>query len=384
VNLLEYQGKRLLAARGINVPRGQVAHTAEEAGKVAAELGVPVVVKAQVRSGKRGKAGGVLPADTPSGAREAAERILGMEIGGHRVEAVLVEERLSIARELYAGITISPRDRAAGLMFSCHGGMDVEEVAARSPQAIVSLAVDGVKPVWRHHILDLVKRAGLGGEVLGQVADAVARLVRAFLELDATTAEVNPLVVTAEGPVVAADAKLVIDDAALFRHPELARESAPVADPLEAMARQARLAYVPLPGGNVGVIAGGAGLALATMDTVFALGARPANFLDVGGGVSQEGMAAALRVVARTPGVEGIVINVFGGINNCEVMARGIAQVLDEDGLSVPLVVKMRGHSQEEGWAILAERGVEVVKYGTTGEAVARLLELMKKNGERA
>jgi len=368
VNLLEYQGKRILAARGINVPRGQVARTAEEAENAAAELGVPVVVKAQVRSGKRGKAGGVLPADTPAGAREAAERILGMEIGGHRVEAVLVEEKLSIARELYAGITVSPRDRAAVLMFTCQGGMDVEEVAARSPQAIVSLPVDGVRPVWRHQILELVKRAGLEGEALGQVAGALGQLVRTFLELDATTAEINPLVVTADGRVVAADAKLVIDDAALFRHPELGKEAAPVGDPLEAMARQARLAYVRLPGGNVGVIAGGAGLALATMDTVFALGGRPANFLDVGGGVSQEGMATALRVVARTPGVEGIVINVFGGINNCEIMARGIAQVLDEDGISVPLVVKMRGHSQEEGWAILARRGVEVVKYGTTGE----------------
>ncbi|HHY94650.1 MAG TPA: ADP-forming succinate--CoA ligase subunit beta [Firmicutes bacterium] len=381
MDLLEYQGKQLLAARGLKTPRGGMASSPAEAEQVAAELGCPVVVKAQVPAGKRGKAGGVRPAETPAHAAEVAASILGMRIRGHAVEAVLVEEKLSIARELYAGVTISPRDRAAVLMFSAHGGMDVEEVVSRFPVSVVSLQVDGMKSLWQYHFLELAKKGGVVGDPLPKVADVLHRLVRLAFDLDATTAEINPLVVTAEGQGVAADAKVVIDDAALFRHPDLKEKRPRVLDPLEATAREAGLAYVPLDGGSVGIIAGGAGLAMATMDTVFALGGRPANFLDVGGGVSTEGMATAVRVTARSPGVEGIVINVFGGINNCEVMARGIARVLDEDKLSLPLVVKMRGHSQEEGWAILAQKGVDVIKDGTTGEAVSRLLALM--NGER-
>lgn len=384
MNLLEYQGKELLAARGVPVPPGRVALTPEEAEAAAATLQGPVMVKAQVQSGKRGKAGGVKSARTPDEAKAVAEAILPMQIGGRPVEAVLVEKKLAVARELYAGITISPRDRSAVVMFSAQGGMEIEEVAARNPEALATLQVDGYRPIWYHAFLDLVKSTGVTGLVLPKVANLVYRLVKMALEMDASLAEINPLVITEEGQVVAADAKVVIDDAALFRHADFQRNTPSGLSPLEMEARAAKLAYVPLAGGQMGVIAGGAGLALATMDTISALGSRPANFLDVGGGVSQEGMSAALRIVAATPGVEGILINVFGGINNCAVMARGIASVLDSDGLSVPLVVKMRGHSQEEGWATLAIRGVEVVKYGTTGEAVTQLLAQMKAPAEGA
>ncbi len=384
MNLLEYQGKELLAARGFAVPESRLARTPEEAEAAAAAMTGGLMVKAQVRSGKRGKAGGIKSADSPAEARAAAERILAMQIGGQPVEAVLIERKITIARELYAGITISPRDRSAVVMLSSQGGMDIEEVAEKHPQALATMLVDNYHPIWMHPFLDLAKRAGFSGEVLPKVADAVQRLVKAAFELDATLAEINPLAITVDGQVVAADAKVVIDDSALFRHRELTKESAVGVGELEQRAREAGLAYVPLAGGTVGTIAGGAGLALATMDTISAHGGRPANFLDVGGGVSQSGMATALRIVLATPGVEGVLINVFGGINNCAVMARGIAEVLDTDGLAVPLVVKMRGHSQEEGWATLEERGVEIIKHGTTGEAVAQLLTKMRAPAEGA
>lgn len=382
MNLLEYQGKSLLAAQGLRVPRGKLAVTAEEAATVAAELACPVMVKAQVTAGKRGKAGAVVTAHSPDEARAAAARVLSMQVQGERVGSVLVEEKLDIGRELYAGVTLDTGERCALLVVSARGGVDIEEIAAQDPASIVKARLDALRPVWRHECLGALVRAGLHGQPLARAAEAVHRMVRAFFALEAITLEVNPLVITRASEVVAADAKLVLDDAAQYRHGEWPPPaSSPAPGSREARAEQARLVYVEILGGEVGIIAGGAGLAMATMDTVNAAGRTPANFLDVGGGVSEEQMAAALRIVKDTPGVRGIVINVFGGINNCEVMARGIADVLEMDEPAVPLIVKMRGHSQDEGWAILARYNVEVVKQGTTGEAVARLLTLMGRAG---
>ncbi|MHB8927467.1 MAG: ADP-forming succinate--CoA ligase subunit beta [Bacillota bacterium] len=382
MKLIEKDGKDIFKRFGIPVPQGRLAHDPDQAAAAAAELGGRAVVKAQVLRGKRGKAGAVRLVGSPEEARQAAAAILGMDLGGERVTVLLVEERLDIAKELYAGITIDPGRGSAVLIFSARGGMDIEEVAATAPEAVVSLTFDGVEPVRRHDLYALVKRAGLTGPELVAVTNVLLGLVQGFTATDATTAEINPLVIVAGGRAVAADAKLVIDDSALFRHKDLTPTETEPQGPLEKAAREAGVAYVPLAGGEVGVIAGGAGLALATMDTISTLGSRPADFLDVGGGVSVDRMAASMRIVAGTPGVRGILVNVFGGINNCELMARGVLKALDEDHIEVPVVVKMRGHSQDEGWALLEAAGIDVIKKGTTEEAVRLIIQKISERNE--
>jgi succinyl-CoA synthetase beta subunit len=380
MKLCEFEGKALFGRRGIPIPAGKVADHPLQAAAAALELGKPVVVKAQVQSGKRGKAGGVKRAADPAEAETVAAGILGMEIGGERVEQVLVEEQVAIAQELYAGVTLDPGTGQAVLIFSVQGGMDIEAVADEDPSALATMQLDGISPVRPYQVLETVKRGGLGGAAAVAVGAVLEKLIALFFALDCTTAEINPLVVTTQGEVIAADSKLVLDDSALYRHKDLglAPREEELTD-LERQARDAKLAYVPLgQGGNIGIIAGGAGLAMATMDMVAAHGGRPANFLDTGGGVSADQMATAVRVVAADPAVEGILINVFGGINNCAIMAEGIARVLKEDGLKLPIVVKMRGHNQDEGWATMAEWQVPVVKLGTTEEAVVTLLDVMK------
>ncbi len=382
MKLIEKDGKDIFKRFGIPVPQGRLAHDPDQAAAAAAELGGRAVVKAQVLRGKRGKAGAVRLVGSPEEARQAAAAILGMDLGGERVTVLLVEERLDIAKELYAGITIDPGRGSAVLIFSARGGMDIEEVAATAPEAVVSLPFDGVEPVRRHDLYALVKRAGLTGPELVAVTGVLLGLVQGFTAMDATTAEINPLVIVAGGRAVAADAKLVIDDSALFRHKDLTPTETEPQGPLEKAAWKAGVAYVPLAGGEVGVIAGGAGLALATMDTISTLGSRPADFLDVGGGVSVDRMAASMRIVAGTPGVRGILVNVFGGINNCELMARGVLKALDEDHIEVPVVVKMRGHSQDEGWALLEAAGIDVIKKGTTEEAVRLIIQEISERNE--
>ncbi len=382
MKLIEKDGKDIFKRFGIPVPQGRLAHDPDQAAAAAAELGGRAVVKAQVLRGKRGKAGAVRLVGSPEEARQAAAAILGMDLGGERVTVLLVEESLDIAKELYAGITIDPGRGSAVLIFSARGGMDIEEVAATAPEAVVSLPFDGVEPVRRHDLYALVKRAGLTGPELVAVTGVLLGLVQGFTAMDATTSEINPLVIVAGGRAVAADAKLVIDDSALFRHKDLTPTETEPQGPLEKAAWEAGVAYVPLAGGEVGVIAGGAGLALATMDTISTLGSRPADFLDVGGGVSVDRMAASMRIVAGTPGVRGILVNVFGGINNCELMARGVLKALDEDHIEVPVVVKMRGHSQDEGWALLEAAGIDVIKKGTTEEAVRLIIQEISERNE--
>ncbi len=380
MKLIEKDGKEVFQRFGIPVPLGRLVRDPEAAAAAAAALGGRAVVKAQVLTGKRGKAGAVRLVDSAEQASQAAAGIIGLNLGGEQVETILVEERLEIARELYAGITLDPGRGTAVLIFSVRGGMDIEEVAATAPEAVVTMPFDEVEPVRRHTLYAMAKQAGLHGSELVVVVDVLFRLMRVFEDMDATTAEINPLVITAAGKAIAADAKLVIDDSALFRHKDLIPTKTEGLGELEKAAQQAGVAYVPLPGGDVGVIAGGAGLALATMDTVSSMRGRPADFLDVGGGVSVDRMAASMRIVANTPGVKGILVNVFGGINNCELMAKGVLKAIDEAHIDLPVVVKMRGHSQEEGWALLEAAGFEVIKTGTTGDAVRLML---RKIGER-
>ncbi|MEW5984566.1 MAG: ATP-grasp domain-containing protein [Acidobacteriota bacterium] len=381
MRLLEHEGKQLLGHLGMSAPRGSVATTPAGAGAAAAQMGAPVVVKGQVPEGGRGKAGGIRKAATPAEAEEAARALIGMQIGEHRVESVLVEELVPFTQECYAGVTVDWTTGQMLALLSASGGIDVEAASARSADAVARVVLDPLAEFQAYEARNLARRAGLSGRALVSVADALVRLVRGAAVFECLLVEVNPLFLLPDGRVVAGDAKIEVDDSALPRQHRALAEAIPAAvDALaeRANAEGAQIAYVPIDG-DIGIIAGGAGLALATMDTVFEYGGRPADFLDIGGGGASGVIARALRMLLARTEVRGVVINVYGGINNCEVMARGIADVCEKDHPAVPIVVKMRGHFQEEGWAILESHGVPIVKQGTTDDAVMRILDLVER-----
>ncbi|MDP9389180.1 MAG: ADP-forming succinate--CoA ligase subunit beta [Actinomycetota bacterium] len=354
MDLFEYQGKRYFSRFGIPVSTGTVADTVDDVVAQADGAGYPVVVKAQVQVGGRGKAGGIRLVGGPDEARAAASAILGMSIKGHVVRRVLVERATDIAAEHYASFTL---DRAAKLhlgMLSARGGVDIEQVAAEEPAAIARLQVDPVVGLDPAACRDWVQRAGLGDGVGDRVADVLVRLYRCFAEGDADLAEVNPLVVTATGAVLALDAKVTLDDNAAFRHPEWEEfEGVQVLDDRERRAREKGLQYVGLDG-TVGIIANGAGLAMSTLDVVHQAGGSPANFLDIGGGASAAVMADALEVINSDEKVRAILVNVFGGITRGEEVANGIVEALGRVRLASPLVVRLDGTNAAEGRAILA------------------------------
>lgn len=372
MRMLEYEGKTILRRHGIAVLPERVASSVDDAVASGGILGFPVVVKAQVLAGGRGKAGGVKLARTPDALREHAQAILGMDIKGERCHKLLIAKACGIEKEFYAGLTIDAGAGCPVLIFSIEGGVEIEEVAVTAPEKVLTMPISSLAAPRRHVIMEQMRQAGVSGPLLGKVTTVVAQLVEAFFANDCTTLEINPLAVTDAGEVVALDAKAVIDDAALKRQKLEQTDSVPAND-LERRAQDIRVNYVTLDG-EVAIIAGGAGLAMATMDMVNHLNSRAASFLDLGGGISAENMAEALRISYATKGVRGVVINIFGGINNCYEVARGIAEVLDNDRPASRLVVKMRGHSQNEGWALLEERNIPIVKYGTTRDAVQTLL----------
>ncbi|MHB1651313.1 MAG: ADP-forming succinate--CoA ligase subunit beta [Desulfitobacteriaceae bacterium] len=372
MRLLEYEGKELFKHYGLTVQQGILARTPEEAVAASEEIGYPVVLKAQVLAGGRGKAGGVKFAHTAEEAFETSRNILGMTIKNEITECLLVTEMCDIAQELYAGITIDPSVGLPILIFSSKGGVDIEQVAKESPEKLLKLHLVPTELLRQYNIIDFLRKSDLAVELLPKVAKEILQLISVFYGADATTAEINPLVVTKDREILALDAKAVIDDAALKRQSRF-KSKMEKCSLLEERARKIGVNYVPLAG-NIAVIAGGAGLAMATMDLVSHFQGKPASFLDTGGGISSERMAEALRISLATPGVEGVIINVFGGINNCQIMAKGIAEVIDEDQPSAQIVVKMRGHSQDEGWKILEERNVSIIKFGTSEEAVQSLL----------
>jgi succinyl-CoA synthetase beta subunit len=342
MNLIEGHGKQVFKEFGIPVPQGGLAGSPEEAVKVAESIGRPVVIKAQVKTGGRGKAGGVKFAEGPDDARKVAAEILGMSIKGLKVESVLVEEQLTIKGEIYAGITV---DRGAGrpvVMVSPAGGVDIEEVAKETPNRIYKRDIDPFIGMQPYMAREFAARLGLAGEEFKAFTGILLKLYRVFTERDATLAEINPLVVAEEG-VFAADAKLVIDDDALYRQTFEKKEKG--------------LPYVELEG-NIGCIVNGAGLAMSTMDTLKHLGGEPANFLDIGGGASSEVMKKALEQVAAHPSVKVIFINILGGITRCDEIARGILGAISD--IDTPVVVRFRGTNEEEGVAILKEEGFEV------------------------
>jgi succinyl-CoA synthetase beta subunit len=373
MDLLEHEGKRVLAAAGVPVTSGTVATTVDEVVAAADAHGYPAVVKAQVRIGGRGKAGGIKVVADAAAAAAAARAILGMDIRGHTVEVVLVEPACDIAAEYYASFTF---DRSARLhlgLLSSQGGVDIEEVAARDPAAVARLHVDPIDGLGEEGVRDLVARAGLEGVAADGVAALLPTLFAAYVAADADLVEINPLVLTGGGQVVALDAKVTLDDNAAFRHPEWEEwRASEDLDPRERRARDKGLNYVGLDG-TVGIIGNGAGLVMATLDVVSQVGGTPANFLDVGGGASAAVMAAALDVVAGDENVGAILVNIFGGITRGDEVARGILQAVAETDITAPIVVRLDGTNAEEGRAILADHLSDRLRSQPTMLDAARL-----------
>ena len=378
MDLLEFQGKSLLARAGVPVPEGRVARTAFDAGEAAAALGGRVVVKAQVPVGGRGKAGGIVVVGGPDEARDAAAAILGMEIKGHPVSLVLVERAVPVSDQYYLAFTLDRSSQQYLVMFSARGGVDVEEVAAGDSEAVVRMLVDPVFGFAPWQAREVAYRAGLAAGAVSGAAEVLLALYQAFVRFDCDLVEVNPLARSVDGGVLALDAKVILDAAAFFRHSDFADFRADLAeDSLERMARERGLGTFVRLDGSVGIMANGAGMAMATLDMVSLVGGAPANFLDIGGGVGEEVIAGALDVLAHDPGVKAGLVNIFGGITHCDVVARGIAVALESRDLPWPLVVRLDGTNAAEGRAILSGLSpAKVVPAADMLEAARRAVEL--------
>jgi succinyl-CoA synthetase beta subunit len=377
----EYQAKEILRGYGVATPRGRVTDSPEEAGRVAKEFGGRAVVKAQIHAGGRGKGGGVKLARAPEEAADHAKRILGMQLvthqtgpEGRKVKKVLVEEALDIARELYAGITL---DRAIGkpvLMVSSQGGMEIEEVAAKDPGAIVKEPFETAWGLQPYQARKLAYALGLSGDTHKKACAFFIALARAYVETDASLAEINPLLVTGGGDVLALDAKMNFDDNGLFRHPNIKEyRDLDEEDPLEVEASKFDLNYIKLDG-NVGCMVNGAGLAMATMDIIQYAGGKPANFLDVGGGANEEQVKNAMRILLSDKNVKAVLINIFGGIMRCDIIATGVVNAVKEIGIQVPVVVRLEGTNVEEGKAILKGSGLAVIPADGMKDAAEKVI----------
>jgi succinyl-CoA synthetase beta subunit len=380
LKLLEYQAKEVLASLGIPIPPGAVATDPDEAAAAFGRLG-PVAVKAQVPVGGRGKAGGIKLARSEEEARRAAEQIIGMDIKGFKVPLVYCEAALDIAREVYVGFTVDRDARANVLLLSAKGGMDIEQVAEESPGAIARLHPNPWRGPLDFELTQLVYDAQLG-DIARPLVALIKKLYRAIPDYDALTAEINPLVVTTGGEVIAGDAKLEIDDNAVWRHKHLEERYGAVleGDRYEVEAKKRSLTYVSLDG-DVGIIGNGAGLCMGTLDLVQRAGGRPANFCDIGGGAKAEVVENALTVILMNPKVKGVLINVFGGITRGDEVAKGIVTARDNLNMKLPLVVRLSGTREEEGRAILKQHGIEP---GVSGwEAAKKIVELTRA-GARA
>jgi len=372
VKLHEYQSKRLFARYGIPIPDGDVATTPAEARQIAKRLGGPVVVKSQVLVGGRGKAGGIKLARTPDEAEALAEQILGMEIKGLPVRKVLVDQAADIQQEIYLGITVDRAARRPVMMASSEGGVEIEEVAKATPEKIVKVHVDPFLGLRDYQARQLALGIGLGREQFRPFSAIASGLYRTFVETDASLAEINPLVVQGDGSLLAVDGKIVLDDNALFRHPDLA-EMRDLDEETEAEreARQAGLSYVSLDG-EIGCMVNGAGLAMATMDLTKYYGGSPANFLDIGGGAKADKVAAALRIILSDPKVKAVLFNIFGGITRCDEVARGILTALEEVKPDVPMVARLVGTNEEEGRALLEASPYQLITASTLSEAAQK------------
>jgi len=389
MDLLEYQGKQLFAKHGIAVPSGEVAGTVEEAAAAAERIGYPCAVKAQVLIGGRGKAGGIKIAANAGEARGHADAILGMDITGphgegpFKVHQVWIEGGSDIASEYYASVILDRSEKKLLAMVSAKGGMDIEAVAAEDPDALVKRHIDPILPFDAAAARPIAEAAQLGDEdVLDQVAEVLSRLADVASGEDATLIEVNPLIVTSDGEVVALDAKVTIDGNALFRHQDLAEIDAGAdEDPQEAMAKEKGLTYVKLDG-DVGILGNGAGLCMSTLDVVAQAGGAPANFLDAGGGSKADAIVDALEVITSDPKVNAVLFNIFGGITRCDEVAKGIIEASRQIDLDVPLVVRLDGTNSEQGLALLEQAGIEGLEVEQTMLGAAkRVVELAEGSG---
>jgi succinyl-CoA synthetase beta subunit len=382
----EYQAKELLRAHGVPVPRGYPAFTVREAVEAAQKLGGSVwVVKAQIHAGGRGKGGGVKLARSLAEVEQLAGQILGMQLvthqtgpAGQKVRRLLVEEGADIRKELYVGMVIDRATQRVCLMASSEGGMDIEEVAAHTPEKIHKVFVDPARGLTDAEADDIAVKIGVPAASLPQARAVLQGLYRAFWETDASLAEINPLTLTGDGRVVALDAKMNFDSNALYRHPEIvALRDLDEEDPAEVEASQFDLSYIQLDG-NIGCLVNGAGLAMATMDTIKLFGGEPANFLDVGGGATTEKVTEAFKLMLRSPKLKAILVNIFGGIMRCDVIAEGVVAASKAVSLKVPLVVRMKGTNEALGKKILADSGLPIISADTMAEAAERVVAAAK------
>jgi succinyl-CoA synthetase beta subunit len=354
VKLHEYQSKDIFSRRGIPIPKGRIAENAEQARQIAAEAGRKVVIKAQVLVGGRGKAGGIKIANTPDEAETLADQILAMRIKGLPVRKVLVDEAIHIAKEIYLGIVVDRAAKCATMMGSAAGGIDIEEVARTTPEKIIRIQIDPAFGLQEYQARELAFGIGIAKPLVRDFTTVALGLYQTFIDTDASLAEINPLVVTAENRLIAADGKIVLDDNALYRHPHLEElRDIDEESHAEREARKAGLSYVKLDG-NIGCMVNGAGLAMATMDVIKFYGGEPANFLDIGGGAKADKVKAALEIILSDPNVKAVLFNIFGGITRGDEVARGIVDGLKSVQTNVPMIARIVGTNAEEGRKILA------------------------------
>jgi succinyl-CoA synthetase beta subunit len=383
LDLYEYQGKELLRRFGIETLEGIVAASPVEARAAAEKLGGPVAVKAQVLTGGRGKAGGIKVVEEPEDVEEVARQILGMEIRGHKVRRVLVEAGAEIESEMYLSIMVDRAAKKSLILFSTEGGVDIEEVAERNPDAIVRIYIDPLLGLLPYEVRELTFAARLEGDIAKGVGKTVNNLYEAFVGGDASLVEINPLVFTKDGRVLALDAKVTVDNSSLFRHEDLAElHDVDAADPEEQRALEAGLQYVKLDG-DVGILGNGAGLVMSTLDVVAQAGGEPANFCDVGGGANAEKIATALDIVTSNKQVKSVLFNIFGGITRGDEVARGLLTALERSDTDLPVVVRLDGTNADEGRRILAENTPEnVYTEQTMLDAAKRAVELVQDGGK--
>src|SRR3954464_11027669 len=372
MDLLEYQGKQLFAKHGVPVSPGAPATTVDEAVAAAAEIGYPVVVKAQVLIGGRGKAGGIKLAAKRAEASEHATNILGMDIRGHTVHELWIEKASDIASEYYASFVFDRAAKATLVMLSTHGGVDIEEVAETTPDAIARVHVDPLLGFQDFHARELAFKAGVDDDVVRGVTALLSRLYDAYVAEELLLAEVNPLIVTPDREVRALDAKVTLDDNALFRHPEnAALRNVGAEDPQEQMAKERNLTYVKLDG-DIGILGNGAGLVMSTLDVVAQAGGKPANFLDAGGGSKAKAITQAVEVILSDPKVKAVLFNIFGGITRCDEVAQGLITAFEQIKPTVPFVVRLDGTNDKEGRQLLADANLPNVHTESTMDGAAR------------
>jgi succinyl-CoA synthetase beta subunit len=386
MNIHEYQAKEILKRYGVPVPVGKVASTAGEVRAAAVELDGGCVIKAQIHAGGRGKGGGVKLATSPDDAEQKASQMLGKNLvthqtgpQGRQVRRVLVEQRVNIEREIYLGMVLDRAQSRVTVISSSEGGVEIEEVAANHPEKILKEVIDPAVGLQAFQCRRLAFALGVSDEVVGKMVALMQALYRAFDDCDCSIAEINPLILTQEGQVMALDAKMNFDDNALFRHKDiLALRDLNEEDPREIEASKYDLSYISLDG-NIGCMVNGAGLAMATMDIIKLCGGEPANFLDVGGGASKERVSQAFKIILSDAKVRGVLINIFGGIMRCDVLAQGVVDAARELSVDIPLVVRMQGTNVELGRKILADSGLSIISAETMAEAAEKIVQAVKE-----